>query len=54
MLAALQFIVKYVLILGTILGLVFMVTCTALVIICAVRGDIKISIIRCEDEKENG
>lgn len=47
-----QAVFKFTLALGTILGLVFMVACTVLVIICAVRGDIKISMTRCEDGKE--
>ena len=53
MLATLQFIVRYVLIFSTIIGLVFMVGCTVFMIVCAIRGDIKINIIRSEDEKEN-
>ena len=53
MLAALQFIVRNLLILSTIIGLVFMVVCTVFVIVCAIHGDIKINIIRSKDEKEN-
>ncbi len=53
MLAALQFIVRNLLILSTIIGLVFMVVCTVFVIVCAIQGDIKINIIRSKDEKEN-
>lgn len=53
MLAALQFIVRYVLILSTIIGLVFMVACTMLVTVFAIKGDISINIIRSKDEKEN-
>ena len=41
MLAALQFIVRNLLILSTIIGLVFMVVCTVFVIVCAIQGDIK-------------
>ena len=46
MLAILQFIVKRALTLGTIFSLVFMVMCTVLVIVCVIRGDIKIKITR--------
>ena len=53
MLAALQFIVRNVLILSTIIGLAFMVACTVFMIICAIRGDIKINVTRSKDEKEN-
>ena len=53
MLAALQFIVRYVLILSTIIGLAFMVACTVFMIDCVIRGDIKINITRSKDEKEN-
>lgn len=53
MLAALQFIVRYVLILSTIIGLVFMVACTVFVIVFAIKGDIKVNIVRSKDEKEN-
>ena len=49
----LQFIVRNLLILSTIIGLVFMVVCTVFVIVCAIQGDIKINIIRSKDEKEN-
>lgn len=53
MLAALQFIVRNLLILSMIIGLAFMVVCTVFVIICTIQGDIKINIIRSKDEKEN-
>lgn len=53
MLAALQFIVRNVLILSVIIGLTFMVFCTVFMIICVIQGDIKINIIRSKDEKEN-
>lgn len=53
MLGALQFIVRYVLILSTIIGLVFMIACTVFVIVFAIKGDISINIIRNKDEKEN-
>lgn len=53
MLATLQFIVRNLLILSTIIGITFMVACTVFVIVCAIQGDIKINIIRSKDEKEN-
>ena len=53
MLATLQFIVKNVLILSTIIGLAVMVACTVFIIACVIHGDIKIKIIRSKDEKEN-
>lgn len=53
MLATLQFIVKYILTLGAIIGLVFMVLCTVFVIACVIKGDISINMIRSKDEKEN-
>lgn len=39
--------------LSVILGLVFMIACTVFVIVCVIRGDIKIKIIRSKEEKEN-
>lgn len=39
--------------LGMIAGLAFMVLCTVFVVVCVVRGDIKINITRNETEKEN-
>lgn len=53
MLATLQFIVRYVLILSTIIGLVFIVACTIFVIACVIHGDIKINITRKGTEKRN-
>lgn len=52
MLAILQFWIKAVLTLGVILGLIFMIVCTSLVIVCAIHGDIKISITRSKAENE--
>lgn len=49
----LQAMFQFVLKLGAIFGLVFMVACTVFVIVCAIRGDIKIKIIRNKAEKEN-
>ncbi len=51
--AILQALFKFVLRLGVIFGLTFMVACTIFVIYCIIRGDIKINIIRNEIEKEN-
>lgn len=50
--AILQALLKFVLRLGVILGLAFMVACTVFVIYCIIHGDIKINIIRNEIEKE--
>lgn len=52
MLVTLQFWIKAVLTLGVILGLIFMIACTFLVIVCAISGDIKINIVRNSAEKE--
>lgn len=40
--------------LSVIFGLVFMILCTAFVIVCIIHGDIKINIVRSKDEKGNG
>ena len=53
LLAALQALFNFVSKLSVIFGFIFMVACTVFVIICFVHGDIKINIIRSEDEKEN-
>jgi hypothetical protein len=45
MLSILQFCIRFILALGTTLGIAFMVMCTALVIICVFCGDGYISII---------
>lgn len=52
LLAVLQAIFKFTLTLGAIFGLLFMMACTVLVIICVIRGDIKINIIRNKTENE--
>lgn len=52
MLATLQFIVRFVLILSTIIGLVFIEACTIFVIACVIHGDIKIDITKIESENE--
>lgn len=49
LLAILQTLFK----LSMIVGLAFMVLCTVFVVVCVIRGDIKISIIRNETEKGN-
>lgn len=36
-----------------IFGLAFMIACTVFVIVCVIKGDIKINIIRNEADKEN-
>lgn len=50
--AILQALFKFVLRLGVIFGLTFMVACTVFVIYCIIHGDIKINVIRNEIEKE--
>lgn len=39
--------------LSAIFGLAFMIVCTVFVVVCVIRGDIKIKIVRDEAEKEN-
>ncbi len=52
LLAVLQAIFKFTLTLGAIFGLLFMMAaCTVLVIVCVIRGDIKINIIRSKNRK---
>lgn len=51
LLAILQAMLQFVLNLGIIFGLAFMISCTAFVIACIVHGDIKINIVRSKDEK---
>lgn len=48
LLAILQILLK----ICAIFALAFMVVCTVFVVVCVVRGDIKISITRTENEKE--
>lgn len=43
---------KFMLILGVIFVLALMIACTVFVVVCVVRGDIKISITRTENGKE--
>lgn len=52
LLAILQTLFNFMLKLGTIFGLVFMIACTLFVIVCVVHGDIRINIVRGSEEKE--
>ena len=54
LLAILQAMLQFVLKLGAIFGLAFMIVCTVFVIVCIVHGDFKINIVRSKDEKGNG
>ena len=51
--AILQELLQSVLKLSVIFCLAFMVACTALMIVCLVRGDIRINIVRGSAEKES-
>lgn len=53
MLAILQPILNFILTFSAVLGVVFMIVCTAFVIISLIRGDIKISTIKDEAEKQD-
>ncbi len=53
LLAILQTLFNFMLKLGVLFGLAFMIVCTVFVIVCIVHGDIKINIVRNEVEKEN-
>ena len=53
LLAILQAMLQFVLKLGVIFGLAFMIVCTVFVIVCIVHGDIKINVIRSKREEEN-
>ena len=53
LLAILQTLFNFMLKLGVILGLAFIMVCTVFVIVCIIRGDIKINIVRNEAEREN-
>lgn len=50
MLVALQPIFRFILTFGATLGIVFMILCTAFVVVLLIRGDIKISMIKDETE----
>ena len=51
LLTILQTLFNFILKLGAIFGLAFMIACTVFVIVCVVHGDIRINIIRNESEK---
>ncbi len=53
MLATLQLIFKFILTISATLGIVFMIVCTIFVVISFIHGDIKMSMIKDETEKEN-
>lgn len=53
LLAILQTLFDFMLNLGVIFGLAFMIVCTVFVIVCIVHGDIKINIVRSNAEKGN-
>lgn len=53
MLSTLQPTFKFILTIGIVLGIAFMVLCTAFVIISLIRGDIKIGMVKDETEKQN-
>ena len=53
LLAMLQTLFNFMLKLGVIFALAFMIACTVFVIVCIIHGDIKINIVRSNEEKEN-
>ena len=53
MLAALQPILNFILTFSAVLGIVFMIICTIFVVISLIHGDIKISMVRDETDKED-
>lgn len=53
MLAALQPIFRFILTIGIVLGIAFMIMCTAFVIISLIHSDIKIGMVKDETEKQN-
>lgn len=53
LLAMLQALFNFMLKLSAIFAFAFMVVCTVFVVVCVVRGDIKINIVRSNEEKEN-
>lgn len=53
LLAILQTLFDFMLKLGAIFGLAFMIACTVFVIVCIVHGDIKISMVKSNEEKGN-
>lgn len=53
LLAILQTLFNFMLKLGVVFGFIFMIACTVFVIVCIIHGDIKINIVRSNEEKEN-
>ena len=53
MLAILQFLTKFVLTSGVVFGLVFMLICTVFVIVSVAHGDIRIKMVRDNDENKD-
>ena len=54
LLAMLQTLFNFMLKLSVVFGLAFMIACTVFVIVCIIHGDIKINIVRSNEEKGNG
>lgn len=52
MLATLQSILKFILTFSAVLGIAFMILCTAFVVVSVIRGDIKIDMAKDETEKQ--
>lgn len=52
MLATLQFLIKFILVLSMKLGIIFMIACTVFVIVSFIRGDIKINLLRNKTEEK--
>ncbi len=52
MLATLQSVLKFILTFSSVLGIAFMILCTAFVVVSLIRGDIKIGMVKDETEKE--
>lgn len=53
LLAMLQTLFNFMLKLSVVFGFIFMIACTVFVIVCIIHGDIKINIVRSNEEKEN-
>lgn len=53
MLAALQPIFRFILTFSAIVGIVFMIICTIFVVISLIHGDIKISMVKDDTDKED-
>lgn len=51
--AILQELFQFVLKLSVVFGFIFMISCTAFVIVCIIHGDIRINVIRSKTEEEN-